>query len=83
LIDMTARIVKYRGEEGRDRAVNPSLNASHSPREALVAVLLSTQRDFALRQRVVISTHRDFRFASPTQDTWLDEAFTEVGRQIG
>ena len=32
-------IVKFTGDEGRNRATSPSLNAPHSFREALVAVL--------------------------------------------
>lgn len=81
------KIVRYSGDEGRDRAKSPSINAPHSYREALVAVLVSAQSDmrhtWQRRTMQLVSDKARYTGASDTQETWVTQAYAEGQKVIG
>lgn len=88
---MTDHIVKFAGDEGRDRSTSPSLNAPHSYHEALVAVLLNAQREmgnkWSQRTKHLIPGLADDKYpfapnASETQHLWLTQAYAEGQRHL-
>lgn len=84
------KIVRYSGDEGRDRAKNPSINAPHSYREALVAVLLHAQYEMKQEHREHAAdltpgapARPTYTGASRTQKVWVRDAYAEGQKVIG
>lgn len=84
---MTDHIVKFDGDEGRDRSTSPSLNAPHSYDEALVAVLMKAHRDLRAAQRTQIERRNDkyptfWPKGSETQQKWLTQAYADAVQHL-
>lgn len=73
------QIVKFTDDEGRDRLANPSLNAPHSYREAVLACLMSARRQMTQPTGVNQPIAPD---ASPQQKQWLADAYHDAQRRL-
>lgn len=80
------RIVKFAGEEGRDRKISPSINAPHTELEALCAVLMSVRRNAEEGlARYSIEPSELYPYApqaSRTQRLWVVQGYADTVRLL-
>jgi hypothetical protein len=84
---MPEQIVKFSGDEGRDRATSPSINAPHTQLEALVAVLMELRCNAEAKHKQYSGPHPEpgYPFAPPASDTqraWVAQSYADAAKML-